>query len=220
MARARSLLTIRNAARALADQANTAFVTDAQANVMINQSLNDLWEKITTADPSRYVTESTVAATTGVKTYALPADFYKLRYLDKVSGTDRYTVHPYLVSEKNRYRLGIARDIPFYSLIGQNLTFEPDPGTATYKLGYLQLFTELASDADTFDGVAGWEDYTIWDVAGRMAVKEESDPSPFWAERARIERRIEAVAHDRDFSRAPTIADTRSSRLERWPLLY
>lgn len=221
MARSRTLLQLRTAVRATADMVNGTFVTDSQILWWVNQSLNDLWEIITTAEPDRYVTESTINAVAGTKAYALPADFYKLRYVDLVSGSERITCHEFMTTEKNQYQypLGLPRP-PRYNLIGANITFEPDPGTATYKLGYIALFTEMTVDGSTFDGIAGYEDFVVYDVAARCCDKEEAteQAAMFRAERGRIEQRIRQNAQDRDFSRAPTIGRVRYGRRHQHPL--
>jgi hypothetical protein len=59
----------------------------------------------------------------------------------------------------------------------------------------------------TFDGFSGWLDFVVVDAAIRALEKEESDPSALMAERARIEKRIEAMAENRDAGSPPTVAD-------------
>lgn len=88
------------------------------------------------------------------------------------------------------------------------LYFEPDPGTETYTLHYIQAPQELAADDDDFDGVAGWEEWVIYDVGIRMMLKEEADASALERERARIEARIRRMAGERDSGTAPRVQDT------------
>ena len=47
-----------------------------------------------------------------------------------------------------------------------------------YLLWYLPVANDLSADADTFDGVAGWEDYVVWDVVLRMMVRDQF-PGPY-----------------------------------------
>lgn len=42
-----------------------------------------------------------------------------------------------------------------------------------YVLWYLPVANDLQSDSATFDGVAGWEDYVVWDVVCRVIVRDQ-----------------------------------------------
>lgn len=53
-------------------------------------------------------------------------------------------------------------------------------------------------DADRFDGIHGWEEYVVLDAAIRALTKEESDPSPLYAEKQEIVQRINEMADSRD----------------------
>lgn len=204
--------------RVQSDHVSSTFVTDVNITYWLNQSLNSLWEMIGNADPDRYVTEDTISAVTGTKTYALPSDYYKTRYVHLlINGAtgDRVTIEPFQMAERNQYKWlqvwGGQSDAAFvrYRIIGSDLAFEPDPGTNTFKHGYMQLFTELASGGDTFDGVAGWEEWAVLDVVRRIFIKEESDIGPVMAEQAEIKDRLNTHMNDRDMGRAPRIQNTR-----------
>lgn len=43
----------------------------------------------------------------------------------------------------------------------------------TYVVWYLPVLTDLASGSDTFDGVAGWEDWIVWDVVCRTIIRDQ-----------------------------------------------
>jgi hypothetical protein len=54
------------------------------------------------------------------------------------------------------------------------LAILPPPDRAyDFVLWYLPVLNDLAADADTFDGVAGWEDYVTWDVVVRLMVRDQ-----------------------------------------------
>src|SRR5678810_1497648 len=38
---------------------------------------------------------------------------------------------------------------------------------------YLPVVADLASDSDEFDGVAGWEEYIVWDVVCRLLNRDQ-----------------------------------------------
>jgi len=42
----------------------------------------------------------------------------------------------------------------------------------TYVVWYLPVLADLSSGSDTFDGVAGWEDFIVWDVVCRMLMRD------------------------------------------------
>lgn len=54
------------------------------------------------------------------------------------------------------------------------LAILPPPDRAyDFVVWYLPILNDLAIDADTFDGVAGWEDYVTWDVVVRLMVRDQ-----------------------------------------------
>jgi hypothetical protein len=42
-----------------------------------------------------------------------------------------------------------------------------------YNVWYLPVLADLALDADTWDGVAGWEDFIVWDVVCRLIIRDQ-----------------------------------------------
>lgn len=42
-----------------------------------------------------------------------------------------------------------------------------------FVLWYLPVLNDLAADADTFDGVAGWEDYVMWSTVARLVIRDQ-----------------------------------------------
>ncbi len=42
-----------------------------------------------------------------------------------------------------------------------------------YNVWYLPVLADLAADGDTFDGVAGWEDFIVWDVVCRLIIRDQ-----------------------------------------------
>lgn len=50
----------------------------------------------------------------------------------------------------------------------------PAPDRAyDFILWYLPVLNDLAVDADTFDGVAGWEDYVMWSSVARLVIRDQ-----------------------------------------------
>ena len=42
-----------------------------------------------------------------------------------------------------------------------------------YLLWYLPVLPDLVANSDTFNGVAGWEDYVMWDVSTSLVVRDQ-----------------------------------------------
>lgn len=51
----------------------------------------------------------------------------------------------------------------------------PAPGSSySAVVWYLPVLPDLVNDADTFDGVAGWEEYIVWDVVCSVATRDQN----------------------------------------------
>lgn len=182
MAQTMTLLQLRTAVRQQADMVNSQFVSDAELNGYINQSIYELWDLLIENDQDFGVTSTTFTIATG-NTQSLPADFYKFKGLDDLTSDSNspLTVRKFSFNERNSYSLsglpfyrGAFSDV-YYRVVGSSLLFEPpERAPGTYKLWYIVVPTALALDADTFDGVNGWHQYIIYDSSIKCLVKEES----------------------------------------------
>jgi hypothetical protein len=223
---------MRDQARALADMTNTNFVTNAEANVLLNQAIAELWSMLTTADPQRYMLTTTINLVAGTREYTLPNDFMALIGVDWVNGNDRYPLEPFALNDRaagayagvtslDPWTPAMRYDVRYSGITGAGvrLVFDRDPPVGSVQVLYVQAPQLLVADGDTFDGIAGWEDYAVLDVAIKMLAKEESDPGVYVAQQARLEQRIKALAGKRDIGRArqiPRYSDSRGrSRMMR-----
>ncbi len=60
----------------------------------------------------------------------------------------------------------------------RKIAIMPSPQQAyPYTVWYLPVLDDLVQDSDTFDGVAGWEDYIVWDVVCRMITRDQYQDS-------------------------------------------
>ena len=56
----------------------------------------------------------------------------------------------------------------------RKLAILPAPNQAyVYVVWYLPVFADLVADGDLFDGVAGWEDFVVWDVVCRLIIRDQ-----------------------------------------------
>ena len=190
-----TLESLRTQARQRADQEFSSFISDSEANQMINASARELYDLLTSVYDDYYFTTLNFTVGPSSNTFALPADFYKLRGVDEVvTSQQNVTVLPYEWTERNLY----------ISLINQR----------NLRLYYIPQMPELVNDTDTFDGINGFEQYIVADVARKMLIKEESDPSAMMAEKAELKQRILGMGQNRNAGDANRIPDV--NRRDAW----
>lgn len=203
-----------------ADRVNSPFISDAEWKGMANASLQQLYEKLIEAYGADYFVQASADITTtgATDTYALPTDFFKLLGVDLrvwpsgTANTGWLTVWKFNFAERNNYSLrGAAgwRGPPMrYRLRGSNIVFMPVPaGGQTLRLWYAPVFTPLVNDSDTFDGVNGWEEWVVNDVAMKALVKDESDVSGVMALQQVQNDRLQTIIDSRDVGAPETTAD-------------
>lgn len=152
------------------------------------------------------------------ETIPIPDDFVRLYGFDiQVQGRWR-EVLPFQFSERNRYQdAWNAAGPPTYfrerdaSLID---IMPASDGTYSYRLWYLPTGEELSSSVD-FDGIAGWEDWLIFDTALRISTRDADVNDNYQylqGEMARVETRIKAEASKRTIPKAGRRLDTKGRR--------
>jgi hypothetical protein len=205
---------IRDNARALADMENGNFVSPELWIKFIDKAYKKLYDLLVskfedwfTGDPLAF----TVAS--GQSTYTLPEDFYKLRGVDRDLGGGEYLeIMATNLMHRNRRSLSSLRNGLYtrvqYILIGNKLRFVPaDLAPGSYQLWYVPLAQTLTDEADTIDGVNGWEEYIELSAAKLALMKEESDTTQIQLELDRLERRIEEMAQNRDLGATSRVLD-------------
>lgn len=172
--------------------------TNADINGMINRSWQDLrsfvcancgglaeaYLKATTP------TTMTVGPLSGYSfgTIPLPADCVEIHGIDlNVTTNDVRSLEPVSWKDRNLYRdlWGSGNGIPMGFSI-YNIGVEaaaavtagviailpaPDRGY-TYSIWYVPKWTDVANDTDVFDGVAGWENWVVWDCVVKLAAAD------------------------------------------------
>lgn len=228
MARLRTLLQLRTAARRAADQENTQFVADAEANDWINQSVANWHAFIARSNPHRFYATTDVTTTAGTAGYALPADFASVLGVDRLEGPDgpsqrRVPLEAFNFQERRgpdgslgdgRVRFRVQGSLGTAAGGTEQLVFDPDPGAHTFRVHYVRAPQVLTIDTHTVDGVFGWDEWIVYDVAARMARKAEELElaATLVAERDRLKPEIELAAAERDYGSAPKVADVRRRR--------
>ena len=195
-----TLANLRTLARQESDNTNSTFVSDAEFNRYIQGSYNELYGLIVEAYGDDYFIQTPSAGyqftTDGTNSrFALPAAFFKLRGVDLQTQTPSQwtTLKPFTMAERNRLS-GYSSPIPMAGQVLQVL--------------YTPLPTLPTQDADTIDGVNGWEEYIIIDAAIKALRKEEADVSALMAAKRDMIRRLESETQNRDSGMPHRVSDT------------
>lgn len=219
MAKAVTLLVVRTAVRQMADMVGSTFCSDTEIDGYINRAYGELYDLLVEKFGEEFnLSTSTSATVADQNDYALPATFYKLRGIDLSEGTDYVSLRRFALAERNTRKNGSNRDIR-YALAGANVRLIPAPPAGrTIRFWFVPAYTTLTVDADTFDGINGWEEYVIVDAAIRCLQKEESDVSVLFAQKQALKQRIEAAASSRDSGSPRRVLDVDAVDDEEWGL--
>lgn len=199
-------------AKQRADMVNSKFVPDSEWISYIDKSWKELYDILVAKFEDYYTVSLLFTVATG-NTQTLPADFYKLRGMDRAtSGTEYYSIRPFTFEDRNnRRRASLFRGLyptVRYRIVGNSLMFTPDDGaTGNYRMWYIPRATDLSLGTDTLDGVNGWEEYVIVDAAIKALQKEESDVSVLMAQKAALVQRVNDMAQNRDAGEPERITD-------------
>lgn len=222
-----SLGELRLQAQQRADMVNSNFLSVSEWNNNISNSVQELYDLITTVYEDYYLAVPITFVTDGSSQYALPnginyskaLPFYKLAGVDlglTNNNNAKVTVQKFQFIQRNRYIypnvtstfLGVFN--MRYRIMGNNLMFIPTPSSGQYiTLWYIPRAAKLLADTDIVDGINGWLEYIICDAAIKALQKEESDISVLAAEKLALIKRIEDSAQNRDVGEPETISQTR-----------
>lgn len=152
------------------------------------------------------------------ETIPIPADFVRLYGFDiQIQGRWR-EVLPFQFSERNRYQdAWLTSGPPTYFRERDASLIDIMPaadGQYSYRLWYLPTGDELDA-THNFDGIAGWENWLIFDTALRISTRDADVNDNYQylqTELARIETRIIAEASKRAAPKAGRRLDTRGRR--------
>lgn len=196
---ATTLLQLRDRAKQESDNVNSTFISDPEWNNLINSSYLELYGLIVQAFGNDYFTQSPTSGflitTDGINDhFALPTDMFKLLGVDlRLASPGQWvSLKPFTFAERNR--LNITNSL--IPMAGQVL-----------RLLYVPRATTLTADADSIDGVNGWEEYIVIDAAMKALTKEESDVSVFMARKQAIIERLNAEVENRDAGSPAVIAN-------------
>jgi hypothetical protein len=170
------------------DNRYSSFIQDDELTDYVNSSAQELYDLMVASFEDYYFQELFTTLAPQQDTITLPTNFYKLRGIDEVINAQfRVTVKPYMWLERNTY---------IYPVGGRNLA-----------LYWIPKMPVLVNDNDTFDGMNGFEQYIVTDVARKILMKEESDVQAFLLEKEEIKNRIKGMAANRNAGDSDRIQD-------------
>lgn len=201
MARNVTLTALRDDIEAQADFVGaTQRYADSLTNRWINQAIQRFREKLSSEGIQHYLTYATGTLTAGATS---PFAFKELD-LSAVSpsvvrtyGVDITLASGRVISlthtpfaERNSFGGPTVRSVPnaWMHHGTRKIAILPPPDTSyTYVVWYLPVLADLSSDADTFDGVSGWEEFIVWDVVARHMIRDRESESYAMADAYRRE---------------------------------
>jgi fibronectin type 3 domain-containing protein len=234
-----SLAAVRLASLQRADRVNTNFVTLQELNSYVNQSYTELYDLLVTTYEDYYVAAPIQFTTNGNQfQYPLPngvltflnpitqtnfvaPPFYKLMGVDlglNNASNGYVTVNKFEFINRNRFVYPNTASTIYgvfnlqYRILGNVLEFIPTPSAnQPIRVWYIPRLRELLQDTDILDGISGWTEYVITDVAIKILQKEESDVSVLAAQKLDLRKRIIDSGVNRDAGRPDKISDARGA---------
>lgn len=148
-------------------------VTDAQLDIKINQERIRLLRDLQAYLPSLFETQSTIVISSGSSAFSKPADFERMRRLERQVNGDLFFAVPVAEALNANQSVVIS-----YFEQGSTIQIRPtNSAPGTYRLTYLPISTALVDLAGVPDGL---EDVIIERVAGWVRVRHDEDPAPHW----------------------------------------
>jgi hypothetical protein len=208
MARTRTLLQLRTEVRNRGDFQSVRH-TDAELTRSINESIAELYDLLVSSNKDYYLDSKDYSVVAGTDTYALPTDFYKVVGVDVQDSSRWRLMRRFNWSERNQLQESAATKWNTrYRVMGSNLRLRPSPSwTGTIRFWYIPAPAELVNDGDTFDGIAGWEEYVITDCVIKGRVKDEDDVRDLLIAKEKLEKRIKHESHERDDGEPDRVRD-------------
>lgn len=204
------------------DEAN-AFVTDAEALVVLNTELAEVVDAIIAAQDEPYDRGvHPITLQPNVSLYPLPSTGLFVTSVDiEWSGNVRKSAHRFTEAERNRFR-GIQPSWThfgriFFRLLGDNIEFIPTPLTAVRALvNYTPTFVPLTDPADLFPSQNLWHMAAVYGLAGYIAQKDSNDEKSAWCEIQKTKQlaRIANMAGQRIDGEPPRIQRVRTRSWE------
>lgn len=210
-----SVATLKERIRRRTDQENSGFISDAELLEYINSAYAEYYGLITTLYEDYNVASADMTTVSDANIYNLPSNFFKMLGVDYDADTDQVIeLERFQFVERNRFQRDGAVDPSGrgirYKLMGDTITLVPAPPAGKkIRLWYIPSAPLLQTDTQLIDGINGYEEMVICEVAMRIMNKQEQDAGPFVAAKNAVMARIQEEAPNRDPGTPPKVGDAR-----------
>lgn len=200
----------------VSDQADKVIGSSARhvptmVNRLINQSINRFRERLSSEGAQHYLVSTTGSLTAGATSpwpfgeldlTAVSPSIVRVYGVDITVNGESRTLDHVPFNARCDYGGGNTTGVPtaWANYNTAKLAILPPPdSTYTYVVWYLPVATDLSADSDTFDGIAGWEEYIKWDVVANLATRDtdtvakqliENDKAQIWQDILRNATRV------------------------------
>lgn len=181
MAYSVTLENLRAACLEQADEQGYGYIDNTQLDRLISRSWARFYGRWAQVSEDHFTTTDTITTAAGTESYSLPADFLMLRYLEAdLGGVRPARLRKFSLQE--RHLLGgswTPGQMIAYRIVGEDsVRFLPVPSAVhTVTVFYVPAPSVLAEAEDTIDVRAGWDDWIVYDVVAKIALKQERDVS-------------------------------------------
>jgi len=197
---------------------NSSFISDSEWYQYIDASYGELYDLLVRAQPDFYTKEATIVGVTGTSDYAAPSDHYGTVGIDYIDGDNRRELRHISGVERNAFDYGSGNGPSqgYHFVYGSDSTvlvrLLPSPTTGeTYRHRYIKNPSEDNGGTRTIDGISGWEEYIVLDVAIKAMTKEESPTGALEKQLERMTARLEIMAENRTADSAGHVVDSRAA---------
>lgn len=192
------------------------FVSDAELLKMANRSRKQLFGLLVEAGQHSVAETIYTVPVDGSLSYALPDDCFSVAGVFRQENEEYYRLrrHDQRVHPSDRVEDVAITYRTHGSLEDSVIEFNPRVDSGTYKIRYVGVPTDFTATTDEMDGVLGWEEWVVLDVAIDVLNKEGLFEA---ADRLKgrldgMSARIQAMASERDMLENGGVEDVRRRR--------
>lgn len=215
MARNRTLLDIRTEVYDRSDVEEVYCPTD-EMDRMINSSLARLYRAMVRASKDWFLSSTDVSVVAGTGNYALASDTWRAQKVLVYDSGEWYPMRRWGLSEicSAQETYGEPRNSGYRVMNKRLYIFPTDfSWSGTVRVWYTPAPPQLSADTDTWDGVAGWEEFVVVECCIKLAVKQEQDAGELFAERKMLLEEIVGDAAETDDGEPGRVRDVALEKL-------